>query len=53
MLLSILTSECVVKEEVCIASAVIHLGLKARSGILNDNLLRESINTQRDLSGLG
>jgi len=51
--LSVLTCECVVKEEVCITSAVIHLGLKARSGILNDNLLVESINTQCDLSGFG
>lgn len=53
MLLSVLTCECVVKEEVCITSAVIHLGLKARSGILNDNLLVESIHTQCDLSGYG
>lgn len=44
MLLSVLTSECVVEEEVCITTAVIHLGLKATSGLLNDNLLAESIN---------
>lgn len=30
VLLSVLTSECVVEEEVCITTAVIHLGLKAK-----------------------
>lgn len=53
MLLSILTSECVVKEEVCITNAVIHSGSKAPSGISTDGLLAESVNTRHDLSGLG
>lgn len=51
VLLRVLTAECAVKEEVCIAPAVIHSGLKATSGILNGNLLAELINKRCDLSG--